>query len=249
MRKLQNKLGIATGVETVLKIFNLFGLWPSEHSSVSRWSSWIYGFYGLSVVVIFLFLFDTSLFVAVFFLDAIEEITSHLCLSLTLIALFGKILNFKFFCQRIRNLLREGEEFELENEDETNFVREKMSFFNKLTWFLFVSANISNAFNSMAAFIAGGDHLPLLAWFPFDWRSNYVSLSIYQVIGLFIQTNLNVSTDLFAAYLMYVASIRLELLGARLVKLGKFEGKGRWVQPDQTKSLVQCAAFYNQICT
>lgn len=91
-----------------------------------------------------------------------------------------------------------------------------------------------------------------------------MSVYIYQFISMFVQTQLNISMDLFGAYMMYVASIKFEILGARLVKLGNINEtrlnnirnvkpgisrNNQWIQQDfeQKKVLIKCVVSYQKI--
>lgn len=247
-------LGTSESVKMLKFIFKLSGLWPSERSG---YLTIFYTFYSLSILVIFLFLYDLSLIIYIFYLEDVEEATNNLCMSLTLITLFGKVLNFKFYLRRIKNLLRMSEEFRLENDQEAFLVDQRISFFYNLTKVLLIFGNISGLSIYIGAFMSEEVRLPFLAWFPFDWKSNfstYVSLYIYQIVGMIIQSNLNVGMDLFSAYVMHVASIKLELLGVRLEKLSKFKEQGQLNLQidDKTErkyiaALVKCVAAYQKI--
>lgn len=247
-------LGSSRGVETLKFIFNILGLWPKKWP---YWLSMLYSFYSLNILIIFLFLYNLSLTIYILFIDNVEEATNNLCMTITLITLFGKVLNFKFFLLEIQNLLHFGEEFELENDDEKLFVDERILFFNKLMLFLYISANMAGSSIYVGAFLSSEARLPFLAWFPFDWKSNYtayVFLYVYQVIGMVIQSNLNVTMDLFSAYLMHIGSVKLELLGKRLQKLSVFPEQGQLnlrmdkkAENQHISSLVRCIVNYQRV--
>ncbi len=244
----RTKLGTFVVVERLKLVFKLCGLWPSENTS--KCSSVLYNFYSLTINVIFLFLYDLSTSVYIFFLEDVQEATDNLCMSLTLIALFAKVVNFKISLRRIRTALRMSEEFMLENDEEYVIVDRQISFYNKLAVFLFCSANVAGSFNYTAVMMSEEVKLPVLAWFPFGWESNstvYVLLYAYQVIGLVIQSNLNVSMDLFAAYLMHVASIKLQILGNRFENLSKFMSEGQVNQQIVDDSLARCVVTYQHL--
>lgn len=247
-------LGTSESVEKLKFVFKLCGLWPNQ---LSGYLSILYKFYSISIIVIFLFLYDLSLIVYIFYIENVEEATNSLCMTMTLITLFGKVLNFKIFLRRIQNLLVMGEKFTLENDQEALLVDQRISFYNHLTTFLFFSANIAASSIYTGTFMSEEARLPFLAYFPFDWKSNfttYVLICIYQIIGMSIQSNLNVTMDLFSAYLMHVASIKLEILGVRLEKLSRFVEKGQLnLQIDNKTNneyiaeLVKCVKAYQHI--
>lgn len=248
------KLGTCEGVERCKFVFSYCGLWPKN---MPRWLSILYNFYNLNIIVIFLFLYDLAFILYIPFLENVEEATNNLCITLTLITLFGKVLNFKMYLSKIQNLSHIAEEFELENEQESYLVNQRISFYNKLTLLLLCTANTSACSNYVGALLSSEVRLPYLAWYPFEWRSNsstYILLYMYQVIGMFIQCNLNVGMDLFSAYLMYVGSLKLEILGMRLEKLSTFHEQGSLnlgmdykTKKQHIASLVKCVVTYQHI--
>lgn len=246
------KLGTSKGVETLKFVFNVCGVWPKK---LPQLLSVLYNLYFLIILVTFIFLYDLSLIIYIFYLEDVQEATNNLCMSLTLITLFGKVLNFKYYLSKIQNLLHIGEEFELENEDEILFVDQRISFYKKLIIFLYMSANIAGSAVYVGAFMSTEVRLPFLGWYPFDWQSNYktfVLLYVYQVVGMIIQCNLNVSMDLFSAYLMHVGSIKLEIVGKRLEKLGTIQKQGQLfldskMNQEQISSLIKCIVTYQHI--
>lgn len=247
-------LGTSRGVDKIKLVFQLCGLWPSEFSGCF---SMFYNFYSSTIIIIFLFLYDLSLIIYIFFLEDVQEATNNLCMSLTLVTLFGKVLNFRTFLRRIQNLLHMCEEFALENDEEVVLVDQRISFYDKLVLFLFLSANIAGSAIYIGAFMSDELQLPFLGWYPLDWKNNYttyVLLYIYQVFGMSIQCNLNVSMDLFSAYLMHVASTKLDILGLRLEKLSKFKEQGQLnlhtdneTEEKHITTLVRCVVSYQHI--
>lgn len=240
----EKKLGTFAMVEKLKFNLKFGGLWSSDSS---KCSSLLYKFYGLMIMVTIFLIFDLSLNIYVFYVKNVQEATENFCLSLTAIAMIGKVLNFKIQFRRIQRALRVAESFTLENDREKLFVDERISFYNKICTFFLVAANIGVFFICFGAILVDEKRLPILAWFPFDWKSNttiYALCYTYQTISLTIQANLNVTLDLFSAYLMHVASIKLEILGVRLEKLGTGQ---RNQQTDDTKAFVKCIVDYQSI--
>ncbi|KAG4080738.1 hypothetical protein HA402_005918 [Bradysia odoriphaga] len=231
-----------------IKLFIQFcGLWPGGISS--KYVSMLYNCYGAAMVA-FLFLYDLSICAYVFFIETVQEATDNLTTSFTLIALFGKILNLRYFSRKIQKLLRMADEFQLDDDRETEFVDRKMLVFKRLVILFYGSANMAISFNFISTSISDTTRLPYLAWLPFDWKYNstaYAWLYTYQVIGVIIQANINVSLDLLMAYSMHVASIKFELLGDRLQKLGEMKKDGRGKPGQQTVDLVRCISTYQHI--
>ncbi|XP_037040273.1 odorant receptor 94b-like [Bradysia coprophila] len=98
------------------------------------------------------------------------------------------------------------------------------------------------SFNFISTSMSDTTRLPYLAWLPFDWKCNstaYAWLYTYQVIGVIIQANINVSLDLLMAYSMHVASIKFELLGDRLQRLSEMKKDGGGKPRQQTRDLIR----------
>lgn len=194
--------------------------------------------------------------IEIFYIENVIEATNNLCMTLTLITLFGKVLNFKYFLKNIQNLLHFAEEFDLENGEEVELVQKSLTFYTKLVKFLIIAVNIAGSSNYIGAFFTGEHKLPYLAWYPFDYRNNYtlyVALYLYQSIGMFIQSNLNITMDLFSAYVIHIGSVQLELVGKRLRKLNEFTMQGQLNLRMDSKgnkrnisSLVRCVESYQR---
>ncbi|XP_037040272.1 putative odorant receptor 71a [Bradysia coprophila] len=247
MRVQIRKLGTFAAVDKFKFVLKLCGLWPS--GIPYSYLSILYNWYSLAFIFVFLFPYILAINVNIFFTEDVVEATNTLCMGLTVMALFGKSLNFRFFLRRIQNLLRTSETFQLESDREVEFVDQKMVPFNKLCNCVYCFSNLAIAFNSIEAIVSAEARLPYAAWFPFDWKSNsttYALVCIYQVVGMVIVANLNLSIDLLSVYLMHVTSVKLEILGNRLRKLNGINVNGRQNRHTHTKKLVRCISVYQQ---
>lgn len=241
------KLGTLAAFEKIKFFIQLCGLWNCDLSP--KYLSLLYNAYSAAMIA-FLFLYDISVNAYVFFIENVQEAADNLTTSFTLLALFGKILNFRYFLPKIQNLLRMADEFQLENDWESKFVDRQMLAFRKLAIVFLCSANLAVSFNSISTIMADNIRLPYLAWVPFDWKSNstaYAWVYTYQVVGVVIQSNLNVCLDLAMSYLMHVASIKFEILGVRLQKLSEMTKGVHGKAVQETKELIRCISVYQRI--
>nr|XP_016928155.2 odorant receptor 23a-like [Drosophila suzukii] len=65
--------------------------------------------------------------------------------------------------------------------------------------------------------------LPLLMWFPFDWKYllvAYLGALVFQLVGLFVQILHNFSGDSFPPVALYLVSEQCQLLILRISKIG-----------------------------
>lgn len=238
------EIGTSKELERMKLILCLTGLWPN------KWTGWklrAYNFYSI-FMVFFLFVYDLAFCIYIIFLKDINEVTYSLCMTLTVVALFGKVVNFKINVNGIQNLLSLVDKFQLESLNEAAFVTKKLSPFNKLLVTYFFLANMASVSSYVGAILSGKVRLPFLAWYPFDWETNnfiYVPLFLYQAFGMTIQSNLNVTMDLFSGYLMYIGSVKFEILGRRFENLNQvLDGKKKIVSME---ALLKCVKTYQQI--
>lgn len=237
------KLRTFLAVEKHKYFLKIFGIWPSEVST--KFLSILYNFYGLMIVIIVCIMYDLTLILNMPHVENKQEATENFCVNLTFLAFFGKFINFKIFVRQIQRALHHADDFTLENDQEILFAGRKMQFFKTLCTNFYVAVNVCLCLSFIGPFVVQKVTLPVAAWFPFDWRSNpttYAWLYIYQVFNQLVQANVNISLDLFMAYLMHVASIKLGVIGLRLEKLNA-------VQRSEIadKELTKCITCYQRI--
>jgi len=78
--------------------------------------------------------------------------------------------------------------------------------------------------NSSGSFLFKSERsLPLLMWFPFDWKESlaaYIGALIFQLVGLFVQILHNFSGDSFPPLVLFSVSEQCHLLILRISKIG-----------------------------
>ncbi|XP_037042348.1 odorant receptor 94b-like [Bradysia coprophila] len=251
---IKKTVGTSGGVKILKFVLTCAGFWP--RNVPYKWLSVLYGIYSNIILIFIMFLYQMSMLIEIFHIENVVEATNNLCMTLTLMTLFGKILNFKYFLGNIQSLLYFGEEFELENDEEVAVVQQNLTFYTRLVQFLLITANIAGPSNYVGAFLAGDFKLPYLAWYPFDYKSSntlYAGIYFYQSIGMFLQSNLNVTMDLFSAYMMHIGSLKLQIVGRRLKKLSEFTMQGQLnlamdgkANKRHISSLVRCIESYQR---
>lgn len=166
--------------------------------------------------------------VSLVFISDVNEITLAICVTFTLVAYVVKIINFYWNNLGMKQCLRAVSDFVLENDDEFEFVEQRMEPFQRLALFYYIVPNLCGITAYLKPIFAVKTELPFIGWYPLDWRNNtmdYWIIYVYQVVGILIEINLNVTMELFPSYLMYMLSIQIEILGKRLERTGEQESE------------------------
>lgn len=203
----------------VVWVFFLFGQWSNETTSI------LYHVYSFALHFGFVFLYLICMLINLIFITDVNETTHSLYVTLTELAFFLKVLNFFWFNRGMKECLATVVDFDLKNEKEAETVHKRMHFFNWLTFCYYVIPNLCAITASMKPLFVEKREIPFRGWYPLDWMNNdrdYLLVYAYQVIGIMIEVNLNVTLDLFPNYLMHMISIQMQILGKRLRNLGSY---------------------------
>lgn len=149
----------------------------------------------------------------------LSDLAESTYMSLTELALLLKIANFIIRNRNMQNLLVTVQRFQLETDSERYWLQQKINGFFKLLIYYYICVNLSATYSSTSVLFANGQLLPFRAWYPIDWKQNtnyYYAIYVYQVIGMAITSNLNVTIELFPIFLLYAVSVKMEILGKRL---------------------------------
>lgn len=203
------KIGKPRICKIMLTILRFFGLWLPE-------STLFYRIYSALLHFIFTFCYTSAMVTALFFSPSTNETLTAIGMIMALIALNIKVLNIYMNHQMIRRCLVFIEEFELLNKEEERRKTERVRMFTIVAAILYCTGNTAG----MSVFLAAhrGRVLPYVAWYPFDL--SFWWLYSYQVAGMVMLSNVNMTMELLPSYLMYMVSIKMEILGERLRKLG-----------------------------
>lgn len=201
----------------LVHFFVIFGLWSKFQPNTI--SSAIYHTISYTMHFTLSLCYTVFMLVGLMFRSDVDEITSSICVTFTCVAYCAKILNFYWHNADMKNCFHQVNEFVLENEHEEELLRIRLVPFKKLSLFYYIVPNICGITAYLKPIFATETELPFLGWYPLDWAHkslDYWMTYVYQVVGIFIEINLNVTLELFPSYLMYMLSIQMEILGLRL---------------------------------
>lgn len=227
----------------MVAVFRLFGLWIPDSTSV-------YKLYSYSLHGLFTFYYTSTLIVAIFFVQSAKEIINSVGMMLTLTALSVKVLNIYANNVHIRGCLRSIEEFPLHDDEELQCKKKRVRMFSIVAWTLYCTGNTAGMSTYLAALRER--MLPFKAWYPVE--THFWSMYTFQVGGMLMLSNLNMTMELFPSYLMYMVSIKMEILSTRLRKLGKgVSHLGGYADPEtveqhgMTMQLADCIKVHQMI--
>lgn len=215
-------IGPSLITKTLIILFRIFGLWYYPDTSAA------YKLYAFVLHFIFSFLYTICFVVNVFYLTDVSEATDSLCIGLTVLALFVKVLNFFWYNNLIQKILENIQQFELIDDNEIELVNDRTKTFLKLMVFYYFAPNTTGITTFINAVFVTPPQLPFNGWYPLDWQHNnrdYWLTYFYQTFGMAMEINLNITIDLFPCYIMFMISVQMELLGGRLANIEGGPGK------------------------
>lgn len=203
-----------------LNCFRVFGLWlDAKHSTPCN------KLHTLGTCV-FYGIYLTCLMTYLFFTIDLEDTVNAMYMSLTILSLFVKIVNFVAKNASIRRCLDQVHDFELLDDAEKLLYQRRHTNFSRLMVYYYTVCYITAAAGGVnAAFQAT---LPFRGSYPCDWRRGatcYWSVYAYQMFGIGLCVHLNVTLEQFTCFLMYEISVQLEILGGRLMQIGGTGGR------------------------
>lgn len=208
-----NQIGESTISKILVFHFKVLGLWSPEKFSI------IYLIYSTLLYVIFSLIYVFCMCVNFLFVTNVEETTHSLYMTLTCVALLFKSINFLWFNRDMQDNLKIVNTFELKNDNEIAFVKQRLRFFRNVWLAYYLMINTTGLAGYVSALFTLPRQLPFRAWYPFDWRHDeklYWAVYTYQVVGMVAQANLNIVIELFPGYLLYMASLKMQILSSRL---------------------------------
>ncbi|KAJ6635359.1 putative odorant receptor 71a [Pseudolycoriella hygida] len=168
------------------------------------------------------FCYTGFMVVGLLFISDVDQITLSICVTFTCVAYVAKIFNFYWHNVGMKNCFKSVNDFVLENEFESEFLRTRMEPLRKIALLYYIIPNVCGVTAYLKPLFAAKTELPFLGWYPLDWTNNslhYWIAYVYQIIGILIEINLNVTMELFPSYLMHMLSIQMEILGFRLQRI------------------------------
>lgn len=209
-------------IRTVLFIV---GLWrPYESPKTFRI---IYDIIGIIFLYVFSIHFAMTLLVNLFSNLQSPELTTRIYITVLQTALAFKAVSLfinNASCQQIGKFLNK---FTTHSIEEEQLVQEKMKPFLKymfLCWFFPLFAITLWHLNVL---LMGSTKVVFDSWNPgLDWKHNrydFWTVYAYQYISLIISASINVMSDVYYSFAMYMNSIQLEILGNRLKNIQRID--------------------------
>lgn len=213
-------VGDSTLSKVLVFYFFICGLWSKfEPNTIVSSSYYILSYTGHLTLS---FCYTGFMVVGLLFISDVNQITLSICVTFTCVAYVAKILNFYWHNDGMKKCFKSVNDFVLETEHETEFLQNRMEPFQKLALFYYILPNVCGITAYLKPLFAAKTELPFLGWYPLDWKNNsfdYWITYVYQVVGILIEINLNVTMELFPSYLMYMLSTQMEILGMRLERI------------------------------
>lgn len=195
--------------------FRVFGLWFD-----SKYATQLNRVYTVAVCVFYL-VYLTCLMTYLFFTIDLEDTVNAMYMAMTILSLFVKIINLVAKNRQIRQCIKQVEDFELYNVEERRLYHKRHTHFARLMIYYYTVCYITGTASGINAVFQGT--LPFRGSYPCDWRQGgacYWSVYAYQMIGIMLCIQLNVTLEQFACFVMYEISIQLEIVGNRLEGIG-----------------------------
>lgn len=214
--------------------FRVFGLWygPSH-------SFWLHDIH-CAFVCMFYFVYLLGLTTYFLFAESLEDYVNAMYMSLTILSLFVKIINFVAQNANINRSLDRVHSFVLNNDEERRLYKERHRTFARPMIYYYTVCYITALASAVNA--AFQSALPFRGSYPCNWhmdRSCYWMVFSYQTVGIMLCVHLNVALEQFTCFMMFEISVQLQILGERLKQHGwKDSGDGqasaewlrRWVR-------------------
>lgn len=164
----------------------------------------------------------TPMWLSIFLLDNVEDMTQLFYISLTEVALFVKLVNLfvrnKEF-QRCFDKINDAE-FQPSSNVEKELADFMQGMFGKLIFFYAFISLFCAMLSGILPLFSGTNQLPWFLWFyGIDYKHNmtiYYILWAYQHFGMVCHASLNVINDLFLPFFMNFVNIQFDFIANRM---------------------------------
>lgn len=243
-----------------------FGVWPKNTNSIS------YKCYAFALQIVFSFGYTVCLSGAVFESVDFQEATVSIPLSLSCLIICTRITNFYVNNDSMQERLNEIHKFELWNREEQLFIANRLKGFNKLSFAFTVTIYFCLLTQLIVPLFLSDVKLPLPIWFPLNWQHNRLHFWIvymYSSMAIFVIGHMVMLLQIYTCYLMFMNTIKFEVLGIRFSRLGHLQHNKldwndelsseskeliNWVETtilndNFTNTLIDCAKCHRKIVT
>lgn len=252
----ESTIGKSTISRILVFHLKVLGIWHSGKFSM------LYFIYSVILYTLFSFIYVVCMCISMcmnfLFPTNIRETIHSMYMTLTCVALLCKTTSFLWYNRDMRKNLKITYNFQLKNDDEINFVRNRLKFYWNiwLSVYMMINATIVAAF--VSALLTVPRQLPFRAWYPLDWQhdeNKYWIAYAYQVVGMVVAANLNIVIEVFPGYLIFMVNVKMEILARRLCGIGKnlrnsfvkHIDSNREEQQKSIKDLVACIKLHQHI--
>lgn len=199
------------------EFFSFVGIWLPETESR------LYKFYIFLIQSVFFYSYTFFKCMYIFELKSVGEASILAFVCLTEIALTLKVINFLLKNSFIHENHRLIKQFVFTSDDECKLFSEKIRIFRNIFVGFWTLTMATGVFSYSIPFFEDEAAFPYLAWYPWDWQHNQRTwwiLYVYQVAGMFVQSNVLIGLELYCVYLLIVLSAYLSILNTRLHNIG-----------------------------
>lgn len=156
-------------------------------------------------------------------IESMKDMTDALFPALTIVAYLFKIMNFYLNDDGLHRVHKDLMAFGFKNDHEMAMTNKHLKLVYQMCMAFVTTAHITIVLAFLRPlFINNPPALALPSWYPIDWQhvdTYYWIVYTYQMIGAFFILNVNIALDIFALFVMVIASKYVEIVGNRLANL------------------------------
>lgn len=204
-------------IELSLRLFYFVGMWPQSDSTI------VYTVLGYTLQAFTSLAWTVAKSVATGMLETRSELI--LFLPTTVYAYSNVYRGFIIMRKHktINSILNEISDLPL-TKNEYEKVQQKINFFNKTSWAFILSMSLGLISACANPIITQGNELPVPVWLPFnDWKTNrldYAVALVFSYAGIASFVVVCSFTPILVWYLIFINTMKIEILGERLRILG-----------------------------
>lgn len=199
----------------------ILGLWkPFDKSKLQIV---IYSMYAVIFLSAFIVVYISFMVLNIFFLTDFKDFSNRIYISLTGLALAIKVINFFMENNDWQNVYTGIKEFRVKSNTERQTVEGRAHIIQRINYFYYFLSNSYAILIALVTIYQGATKLMYSARYPgIDWqnnRQNYWIIFVYQLLGIFISANADITIDSYYCFMMIMISAQANILGSRLAAI------------------------------
>lgn len=217
-------------------IFYVIGLWPKDHSSI------LYKLYGIFIFITFYISYFLAIVLKMIFTTKFVEKIHLSLVTFSICTILYRMLLFFKKREQIQHLTSMITDYSFDDRTEFTSVNTKIKTYERYAYMLMYVPAFGLVLFMFAPIISNTHVLIINIWVPFNWQDSSLTFWIvctYSVICLSCLV-IAFQPSLVIWYTMLNISIRYELLGYKLTKLGNGAG-------DFKKDLIELVEEHRKI--